>query len=180
MKCPACNANMKPFKDGDFELDACSDGCGGVWFDNKELLKFDEKHEFSSSPILELAKAKEAVKVDHNRVKSCPRCPGENLVRQFLDVKNEVEMDQCWHCGGVWLDLGEINAVRAQYETFEDRQKAVNDYVSSMIVDTKETLKSKTAEQIAAYEAELATPWKRATFALKRLLGLDNNPNDGL
>ena len=170
MQCPSCLGELDRMIAGDIELDACKNGCGGVWFDRDELLKFDEPHEFPTHEIIELAKKKEHVKVDSTKQKKCPKCQNEVLVRQFLDIKNTLEMDQCWNCSGVWLDVGEINALRGQFKTMEERSKAVNAYVDSVLSETKASLKSNTEQQLKEYNQEA----KGGLFALKKLLGLDD------
>lgn len=179
MKCPACSAELEEIKLGDFALDVCRTGCGGVWFDRDELFKFDEQREFPTSEILKLAQEKAGIKVDHNKIKNCPVCSNEPLVRQFLDIKNEVEMDQCWSCGGVWLDVGEINTLRSQYKTEQDRAKAVNDYVEGKLAETKAQLQENTASQLRTYEQETGNRFKGAILAFKKLLGVDD-PYEGL
>lgn len=39
----------------------------------------------------------------------CPSCPGERLVRSTCD---DVEIDSCPHCRGIWLDRGELATLR--------------------------------------------------------------------
>ena len=70
MQCPSCNSALEKFKDGDLELDACKNGCGGIWFNRDELLKIDEQHEFSTNPVLKLAASKVATRVDHKKIRT--------------------------------------------------------------------------------------------------------------
>lgn len=150
MKCPSCSAALTKVSAGDCELDVCQSGCGGVWFDRNELFKFDENHEFDPTTLLQIAKEKESVKVDSKKQKSCPTCTGQSLVRQFFDIKREVEFDQCWDCGGVWLDVGEINTVRGQFETHADRTKVANEYVVSELKKTHAALEEVTRQKLQA------------------------------
>ena len=51
-----CPRNHEPLKEIEFEgvlVDICP-SCGGVWFDPKELEKFDEAHEEAGQKLLEL------------------------------------------------------------------------------------------------------------------------------
>ena len=46
VKCPACgNEMVKIFANETANVDICLDGCGGIFFDNHELEKFDEPKE---------------------------------------------------------------------------------------------------------------------------------------
>ena len=47
MNCPACSRPLTKLTVEDVDVDACHGGCGGLWFDNFELAKFDEPHESS-------------------------------------------------------------------------------------------------------------------------------------
>ena len=47
LKCPACQKEMtKVFVPSEgVNIDICLDGCGGIYFDNKEYYNFDEQKE---------------------------------------------------------------------------------------------------------------------------------------
>lgn len=171
MKCPACTAILKSLPAGQIEVEACKDGCGGIWLDANELHKFDEPHEFDTHEILELAQKKQAVHIDHEKRKHCPKCEKEPLVRQFLDHQHEIEIDQCWQCGGIWLDVGELNAVRSQFDTYEERSKAANAYIDSHLDAHKKTMEAATSQQLATYHQHTEGRLRAALYALKELLG---------
>lgn len=121
IKCPACQKEMtKVFVPTEgVNIDVCLDGCGGVYFDNREFKYFDEQHE----NIDELAKAiegKEFEKVDESLPRSCPVC-GARMVKNFASVKQEVQVDECYACGGKFLDHCELFKIREQYATEEER-----------------------------------------------------------
>ena len=67
--CPGCNEFMKKvyIPEAGISVDICVDGCGGIWFDNKEELKFDEQHENIDKINEELAE-KSFVKVESSEV----------------------------------------------------------------------------------------------------------------
>lgn len=171
MKCPACSGELTRAQLGTLELDACSGGCGGIWFDRDELFEFDEKHEFPGHAILKLAAEKQSVKVTHDTPRECPKCAGENLVRQFIDVKHDIEIDQCWSCSGIWFDPGEVNDLRSQYETYEDRQKAVNEYVDQYMEGVSDALEAREKEWQAEYEAKYGNRVSAFFSGFKDLLG---------
>ena len=52
MNCPACGNVLEEMKVGDVMVDVCQGGCGGIWFDNYELEKFDEPHESAGEELL--------------------------------------------------------------------------------------------------------------------------------
>jgi len=176
MKCPACGKDLKTIKAGDVELEICTDGCAGIWFDRNELLKFDEPHEFLPKILLEHSAKVDTLKLDSSHKKMCPKCENEPLVKQFIDHKNEneIEIDQCWKCAGVWMDTGEINSLRSQFKTYQDRQKEVNAYIDRQLSDLTDSMKDEVQDHIAIYNEETKNPFRAAIYAFKQLLGLDN------
>lgn len=124
--CPACGEFMKKvyIPVAGVNVDVCVDGCGGIWFDNREDLKFDEKHE-NIDEILNELKGKKFVEVDEKKDRYCPVCASK-MVKNFCSVKHEIEVDECYSCGGKFFDRHELDAMRAQYDTEEERIGAVN------------------------------------------------------
>jgi len=45
MNCPVCEKPMVAEDFGGVQVDACRDGCKGIWFDWLELVRLDENHE---------------------------------------------------------------------------------------------------------------------------------------
>ena len=58
MKCPACDNTLTEINISDILVDICKGGCGGIWFDNFELEKFDEKHEHAGEALLDIERDK--------------------------------------------------------------------------------------------------------------------------
>lgn len=121
INCPACGTEMvKIFMpDQKINIDVCVNGCGGIYFDNKEFKQFDEQHE-NISEIIEALKDKTFIKVDETKTRICPVC-GSNMVKNFSSVKREIEIDECYFCGGKFLDNNELIKIREEYETEADR-----------------------------------------------------------
>jgi Zn-finger nucleic acid-binding protein len=127
MNCPACGRQLVERTTGGITVDVCDGGCGGIWFDHLELLKVDEPHESAGAALLGLERAPDLA-IDENAPRHCPRCEGMVLFRHFYSVKRQVQVDECHRCGGIWLDVGELAAIRSQYRTEEERQRAADAY----------------------------------------------------
>lgn len=128
MECPACSSELVETKAAGIEIDICSNGCGGVWFDRDEITRFDEAHELLPQDILSAKRSSEYTLNPFPR--KCPRCSEQHLMRQSYDPKNPVEIDACWRCGGIWLDIGELEAIR---KGGGDREAAGNAFLKSSI-----------------------------------------------
>jgi len=106
--CPKCKealwlVNMKHFGEN-VEIDICK-RCGGSWYDWDELaVHVDDPH------IRERLTNFPSVGVESPI--ECPRCSGTMKLRH----EHEVEVDFCTECRGVWLDLGEEDALKYQME----------------------------------------------------------------
>jgi len=95
------------------KVDACEGGCAGIWFDAFELQRVDDQNELVGDTVLCLQRDPNLV-LDATRKRDCPRCDGIKLKRHFFSAAKQVEVDHCPHCGGYWLDQGELEKIRAE------------------------------------------------------------------
>lgn len=126
MKCPACDAELSEVVVNGVTLNACTTRCGGIWFDQFELRKFDEPYE-PAGDLLTLTRAP-GVTIDPNKVRMCPKCVSIRLTRHFFSIKRQVAVEECPRCGGYWLDAGELLAIRSEFPTEKDRIRAAEEY----------------------------------------------------
>ncbi len=122
MNCPACTRLLTEITVEDIALDVCHGGCGGIWFDNFELAKFDEPHESSAWEQTHIS-LDPAVVVDYQAKRKCPRC-SVTLMRQFCSAQRRAKVDVCPQCAGNWLDTGELAQVRAEFRAKASREAA--------------------------------------------------------
>jgi Zn-finger nucleic acid-binding protein len=112
IKCPACGKEMKKIfiQDSGINIDICIDGCGGIYFDNRELEKCDENHE-KIDEIINSIEGKTFESIDKNAVRYCPCCYEMPMTRMGA-ADGEIEIDVCNNCGGKFLDHGELLKIR--------------------------------------------------------------------
>ena len=129
IKCPACQKEMvKVFVPSEgVNVDICLNGCGGIYFDNREFKYFDEEHE-NIDEILNAIEGKTFEKVNENLPRTCPVC-GARMVKNFASIKKEVQVDDCYACGGKFLDNGELQKIRTQYKTDKERSEDTIKYL---------------------------------------------------
>lgn len=133
MKCPACFNQLSEITVGRLTVDVCRGGCGGIWFDAFELQQVDEPGEPASEWLVNITRDPD-VQVDANLKRSCPRCDGVKLKRQFFSPKRRVEIDHCPGCAGYWLDAGELEKIREEAgETAAEKRARQTAFSASVI-----------------------------------------------
>lgn len=110
INCPACGKQMKKVfvEEANVNVDICTEGCGGMFFDNRELERFDEEHE-NTDAILKEVEGKEFEPRNEQEVRICPIC---DIPMTKLGGENSVQIDVCNVCGGKFLDNGELIKIR--------------------------------------------------------------------
>ena len=121
ISCPACGNEMEKFymPEQGVNLDICVHGCGGIYFDNREFKQFDEKHE-NIEKIIKAVEGKIFADVDEAKVRICPVC-GAPMVKNYSSYMQEIQIDECYTCGGKFLDNKELFRFRAEYNTEAER-----------------------------------------------------------
>ena len=148
MKCPACGNMLEQKTADDITVDVCKGGCGGIWFDNFELKKFDEPHESAGEALLDIERD-ESILVDRTKRLKCPKCDDVVMMRHFFSVKKNVEIDECPSCAGFWFDAGELGAIRNLFNSEAERHQAAEEYFDDVFGDDFKAMKAENAEKLA-------------------------------
>jgi Zn-finger nucleic acid-binding protein len=119
--CPRDKALLQLSEVGEAHLDVCLK-CGGQFFDTGEMFKaFGVKADPSYWDREETGgSVKESTL-------HCPRCDSHMLGQDISYKETHVEIDRCGHCGGIWLDKGEVDTVMKIGDLLQplfDEQKA--------------------------------------------------------
>jgi Zn-finger nucleic acid-binding protein len=117
---------------GDVQVDVCSKGCKGIWFDWDELVRLDENSEGAGYALEEALKSPRFKQEDREKL-FCPRCGISMHAHKYSSAK-EVSVDECYGCGGFFLDSGELKEIRGQYMSEEERDA----YVGKLLADIPE------------------------------------------
>lgn len=137
LDCPKCWVEMKKKEvevfGPDIEIDVCPK-CMGIFLDDgelKKLVKDDELTGFLTEDIGTQSKS-ELI---------CPRCGS------LMDIEEaeEIEVDVCLNCHGVWLDAGELEELKELseegYELDEDAK--MKERYEEMVYKSKHSLLGK-------------------------------------
>jgi len=131
MKCPACNTSLAVIKLQGVSLDVCRGGCGGIWFDNFELKKFEVPRP-STAELLNIP-TNPAIQVDPAKKRNCPRCENVPMMRHYYSITRQVQVDHCPSCGGYWLDAGELAAIQGEYKSGVGKTHPTRAFVSGAV-----------------------------------------------
>lgn len=116
MKCPFCTTDtLQPMVVGGSSLDFCS-GCGGTWFDLKELDIFlGVQVEWSAEEDATVAPARTKQDSPYRAasdVRRCPRCHDSVLVPVCMMSPGDIWLDRCPRCRGCFVERGEAPKLR--------------------------------------------------------------------
>ena len=131
MEFPVCGNGLTQMTAGEVTVDACADGCGGIWLDRYELMKVDESQESAREGLLEIGRD-EGLVVDLSKRRQCPKDDDAVKRRHFFSAKRQVAVDECPSCGGHWLALGELATIRTEFASEEERGQAAQRYFSEL------------------------------------------------
>jgi Zn-finger nucleic acid-binding protein len=106
--CPRCNLPLGVEEHGDIVMETC-DRCLGRWMDPDDLKAILD--------VIRLPVRGQAVRtgVDLTDVTEdalCPRCAEPMLPFNYAGDSGVI-LDKCPHCGGLWLDKGDLERVLA-------------------------------------------------------------------
>lgn len=153
MECPACHKAMEQEDFGDALVDVCKEGCGGIWFDWSELQLLDEKHEGLGQSLQGALNSPRHKDNARGRI-NCPKCHVP-MVAHFYKSETMVTIDECYSCGGFFLDAGELEVLRENHLDDAQREQIVETLLAHNPGFTKAELElDKTKAQIALAESK--------------------------
>ncbi len=153
MNCPVCFREMIEKDFGGVKVDVCEDGCKGIWFGWLELSKLDEKNEGLGNALKEALNYPRANDANREQIK-CPKCGIPMHAHKYQSSK-EVNVDECYACGGFFLDSGELTVIRDTFMSEEEETAYAQKLLAEMpdYQEAKEDLAKdkKRAEAIRRY-----------------------------
>jgi len=87
--------------------------------------------------------------MDAAKRRRCPKCPDSVLMRHFSSAKRAVAVDECPTCAGTWLDGGELEQIRAEFESGGARRQAVQVLAEEILAtDRMVLMRAKLGEEL--------------------------------
>jgi Zn-finger nucleic acid-binding protein len=103
LRCPRDHQVMEEVNKNGALIDLCHK-CGGMFFDQGEM--FGAAGMKADPSYWDRTETGGTMK---QSTLHCSRCEGHMLAQDVAKGELHVEIDRCAHCGGIWLDEGEIN-----------------------------------------------------------------------
>ena len=148
MDCPACGEILVGRIIEDLTIDACERGCGGIWFDARELERVDAPGDTVGQALLDSPYNPKSV-VDLSRRRKCPHCSPQLMLRHFYSVRRRVVVDECPQCRGHWLDRGELAEIRGEYPSEQARRAATQAVFDELFGEELRRMSEHSAEGLA-------------------------------
>lgn len=148
MNCPRTGKPMEEVEISGVKVDV-STGCGGIWFDNFELKKFDEPFESAGEQLSAVSQKYCNDNVDVSPRLNCPQHSDCVMMRHSFSVKQAVDVDECPQCGGIWLDPGELEKIRQLFPSEEAKNAAADEMFGKMFQSPEiQAMKQKSAADL--------------------------------
>lgn len=165
IKCPACGEEMHKIfiPEKGINIDICTNGCGGMYFDNQEIQKFSNADE-DLTEIKVIIENKNFMPVDQNQKRICPICKIPMAKTNALGV----QIDTCYKCGGIFLDNGEFEQIRTHFKK-RQKVKPVNINNTSEI-NLRDFYREAQAEEEYEYEMIPLHKFRRSRYSLIHFL----------
>jgi Zn-finger nucleic acid-binding protein len=102
----------------------------GIWFDQNELMMLDEKNEGLGAALEAALRYPRNNDGQRGPIK-CPKCGIPMHTHKYKRAK-EVNVDECYNCGGFFLDSGELTDIRNNYMSDAEVQAYVDKIINSV------------------------------------------------
>ncbi|MEO7199262.1 MAG: zf-TFIIB domain-containing protein [Dokdonella sp.] len=145
MDCPACKKTMTEEDFGGIKVQVCASGCKGIWFDCGELSRLDESNEGVGQALHDALNSPRTNEANRPAL-ACPKC-GVPMHQHLYKSEKEVNVDECYNCGGFFLDSGEFKAVRDNHMS-EQEESAYADKLLTNLPSYQEGEKDLQKQQL--------------------------------
>jgi Zn-finger nucleic acid-binding protein len=134
---------------GGVVVDVCVESCKGMWFDWGEIRKLDETNE-GFGQALQTALQHPRSNGTHRTKLLCPKC-GLPMHQHLFESQKEINVDECYQCGGFFLDSGELKSIRDGFMSEAERKAYVGKLLAekNAYVDAVHRLKERESRTAA-------------------------------
>lgn len=117
-RCPVCRIAIDLIKYEGVPVYNCGT-CGGYWLTGARLDLILARREVVMPDAVQVKMIALAEASDSQTELWCWTC-GKAMVREPFKHWNEIQLDRCPKCGGLWLDRGELEKCQIYWEYMQD------------------------------------------------------------
>jgi len=113
LNCPACANELTSQTISPLTLHTCDGGCGGLWI---EWIDAETVEELQGPAPTSFTICKGDIRQTNPALQyRCPQCVSLVMNRRYVHILDDVLVDECPSCGGIWLNADEVDEVRDQF-----------------------------------------------------------------
>ncbi|MFC1541421.1 zf-TFIIB domain-containing protein [Candidatus Latescibacterota bacterium] len=161
MICSVCANDMIEEDFGGVIVDVCKNGCRGIWFDWAEIVKLDEQNEGLGRALGEALKYPQTNEENRGNI-NCPKCGIPMHIHKYKSSK-EINVDECYVCGGFFLDSGELKVIRDTFMS-EDEEEQYNKSLLNDMPEYQEAQKDLEKQKLRADAIRKYTRFIRLSY----------------
>jgi len=124
MRCPKCKVLMQRIEYEDVPIRLCGE-CGGTWLSELSLKAIMHKRQQRLPEPVQQKFLDLADRSDSKEELACLSC-GKIMTKQAFMDWDDIVIDRCAGCGGIWLDPGELEKIQIYWEYAQDHPELVN------------------------------------------------------
>ena len=123
-RCPRCKVQVTRVEYEGANVRMCGE-CGGYWVTPIALKAIANRRQMDFSEAVKERFLQMAEQSDSTESLLCMTC-AKTLVKERFKDWDDIIIDRCEKCGGIWLDPGELEKIQIYWEYFQDHPEQSN------------------------------------------------------
>ncbi len=123
-RCPKCKLPTARVEYEGVRVRMCG-RCGGYWLKPVALKAIANRRDTEFTEIVQERFLQIAEESDSKDELLCLSC-GKHMIKEHFKEWDDIVIDRCPKCGGIWLDPGELEKIQIYWEYFQDHPEQSN------------------------------------------------------
>jgi Zn-finger nucleic acid-binding protein len=123
-RCPKCKGSTASVHYEGVGVKMCGQ-CGGYWVSPTALKAIANRRETEFNEAVKERFLQLAEQSNTTEALLCVSC-GKYMIKESFKDWDDIVIDRCPTCGGIWLDAGELEKIQIYWEYFQDHPEESN------------------------------------------------------
>lgn len=123
-RCPKCKVPTTRIEYEGAGVRMCGQ-CGGTWVTPIALKAIANRRQVAFTEAVKERFVQMADESNATEQLICMRC-GKTMIKEHFKEWDDIVIDRCAKCGGIWLDPGELEKIQIYWEYFQDHPEESN------------------------------------------------------